>query len=113
MPLSNPVSEPQIPQAITRDIELAAHETAGNPHTQYLIKNPTTIEFGLGPVNVIDFHVQSSPSSIDFDVRFIASDGRSENGRGTLTLQARLFNLLGGVAIAGGSQIARFLMTST
>jgi hypothetical protein len=81
---------------------------------QYLPVNPIVLEFGHGDVNVIDFHVKPSSPGIDYDVRFLASNGVSQNGQGTLALQAKLFNLLCSVAIGGGgAQIARLLMVPT
>lgn len=42
MPLSNPITEPQVPQPIARDAEVTAainaHSSATDPHTQYLLQ---------------------------------------------------------------------------
>ncbi len=117
MPLNNPIGEPQIPQAIARDAEFAAadaaHAAALNAHPQYLLKNPPGIEFSREGVNVLDFHVEPSPPSIDFDVRIAARDGTGQNGGGTLSLQAGFLNLLTKVGINGGAQIQRLLVVPT
>jgi len=42
VPLNNPITEPQLPQAIARDSEFQANDTAHvgatNPHNQYMLK---------------------------------------------------------------------------
>jgi hypothetical protein len=87
--------------------------------TQYLPLNPTALEFGHGDVNLLDFHVKSSPASLDFDGRFIASEGIGQNGKCNLALQVGLFSLLCKVAISGtlqvngGVQLARLLVNTT
>jgi hypothetical protein len=101
------LSDAQIPPPITRDIEME------EAIAKCLPKNPTSIEFGHAQVNVVDFHAGTGSTTIDFDVRILASNGISQNGRGNLSIQAALFSLIANLSINGGVQIARFLMGAT
>jgi hypothetical protein len=101
------LSDAQIPPLIARDTEME------EAIAKCLPKNPTSIEFGHAEVNVVDFHAGSGSATIDFDVRILASNGISQNGRGNLSIQAALFSLISNLSINGGVQIARFLMAAT
>jgi hypothetical protein len=111
------LSDAQIPPLIARDMEMeeafAKHKAEVNPHSQYLTKNPTSMEWGHAEVNVMDFHGGTGSPTIDFDVRILASNGISQNGKGHLSIQAALFSLISNLSINGGVQIARFLMAAT
>lgn len=111
------IADSDVPAAIARDEEViaadAAHVSALNPHPQYLPNRPTGIEFALDNANYIDFHVNPSPVSLDFDARIIASLGTGQNGQARVQLQAGLFNVVANFSINGGAQIARFLSLTT
>lgn len=114
MTLQNPPTEPQIPQAIARDAEVAAavaaHAAASAPHSGHLPKNPTGIEFGQALNNIFDFHAGTEP--VDFDARLVASAGTGQNGRGSLSLQAGRLDLVGGLLLSlnGGASLRRVLV---
>lgn len=111
MPLSNPISEPQIPSPIARDTEVTAalngHLGAEHPHPQYLLTNPLFLEFGQGDFNFLDFHT-GLPAK-DFDVRIMASGGGATNGLGQLLVQAGSCLLNAKVSINGGAQLSKLL----
>ncbi|NQE37527.1 hypothetical protein [Microcoleus asticus] len=96
-PLSNPITEPQIPQPIARDAEVTAainaHLAASDPHAQYLLQSEGDARYeyraGLasksiaGPLNYpantwsslgtfpgFPFGVQGSPSAIVVGISF-------------------------------------------
>jgi hypothetical protein len=114
---ATPIADADLPASITRDSEYIAadqaHTSAANPHPQYLLKTFTGVDFGLGDYNVVDFHVNPSPSTLDFDARIIASGGLGVNGQCTLSVQAALLNLFCKLSIGGGAQVARLLVSST
>jgi hypothetical protein len=120
MSLTNPITEPQIPQAIARDTEFAAadaaHVASANPHPQYLAVNPPSIEMGIANVNFLDFHLTPppgvDPSTVDFDARLIVSEGIGQNGKAKVALQASVFDVLARVSVNTGSQLSRLLSTS-
>ncbi|MEG4066248.1 hypothetical protein QUA42_02650 [Microcoleus sp. Pol11C2] len=72
MPLHNPITEPQVPQAIARDTEAtaaaaaatAAHEAATDPHPQYLTQTEGDARYQLAlPVTVVQQSV-AAPAQI-------------------------------------------------
>jgi hypothetical protein len=113
--INGQIFDSQISENVARDAEFiaadAAHAAASNPHPQYMLANPTGIEFGSGLLNVIDFH--TGETYRDFDVRFLASGGGIVSGLGELLLQCSLFKLNTSITIKGGAQISRLLTATT
>jgi hypothetical protein len=79
------------------------------PNPQYLPENPIQIEFRKSSSNFIDFHVDPSDESIDFDARCIVFNGQNQNGKATVSWQASLFQILGNLQLGTGASLARIL----
>lgn len=109
-----PLTNVDIPAVIARDSETAAvmtaHINSTDPHSEYLSKHPTGIEFGANTVNIIDFH---TGQALDFDARFIAIGGDSNQAGANVALQANLFTLVSKFNFHEGATLSRIFMAST
>lgn len=74
MPLRNPITEPQIPQAIARDTEFAAadaaHVAAPDPHAQYLTQTEADARYRQNQGS--NFFIRASFPTADIGVNSIA-----------------------------------------
>ena len=98
------IADADLPATVATDAEVAAAVAQRMPI------NPTHVEFGLAPQNIIDFH--GGTQMVDFDVRVMVSGGIGQTGRGDISVQANNFSLVGGTSLSlnGGAAIKRLLM---